>query len=112
MAKVKQVDDRLFQIISDRALSRIPEFKLMEISSIAWAFASVHGATESMLSAISEVLPQKLSLARGRPYAQSLPGILWAFAAMKWSEALAEETARTILSQKELKPKNLAATVW
>ena len=33
-----------------------------------------------------EVLPQKLSLARGRPYAQSLPGILWAFAAMKWSE--------------------------
>ena len=33
-----------------------------------------------------EVLPQKLSLAQGHPSAQSLPGILWAFAAMKWSE--------------------------
>lgn len=106
MAKAKQVDEKLFEMILQKAVSRIPEFKVMEISSIAWAFASVRASAEPMMSAICEVLPE---LRRSR----SLPGLLWAFAAMAWSypaEALAE-TARAILST-NLNPQSIAATVW
>lgn len=35
MAKAKQVDEKLFEMILQKAVSRIPEFKVMEISSIA-----------------------------------------------------------------------------
>ncbi|CAK9068901.1 unnamed protein product [Durusdinium trenchii] len=111
MTKLQHVDEQLFEMTSSRALDLVPTFKMMEISSIAWTFASSQVFAEPLMSALSRQVARHLQRPE-RKSARSLAGILWALAKTLWPDEALEEALATEILSHELNPHSLAATVW